>query len=198
MVERTFNSRRAEDQAWDDTMRKACKTGNLDVVANMIQLGFDVNYCTYGRMCEEDPLFVASGNGQVDVVKFLLDNGALIDNKYLLYEECYRITALDEAVLRNQLGVAKILLDRNASHSYAMKFVIIRRSHEMAKLLIEHGVDTDVMFYHYFSNHGFYSLTFLLEAGAKVPQDIQRHLKGASKTMVDLVMSKSMENINLT
>lgn len=184
-----------EHRVWNDTMCKACETGNLEVVSQMIQNGFNVNYSIGSDESEEGPLLVAARNGQVEVVKFLLDNGARIDREYYYFDDEQYLTSLDAAAYGRHVEVVKLLLERNASSDNVLDFALRERSLEIVKLLIEHGVDTDDAFVNAVETWCVDKVKLLTEAGAIVPLAVQRIVKNVRQERVDNILSKSVENL---
>jgi len=64
--------KKAFDHVW-----RACKLGDLDLVRVLIREGQDVNEQT--QMLKNTPLHIAAKHGYLLIVKFLVDNGALVN-----------------------------------------------------------------------------------------------------------------------
>jgi ankyrin repeat protein len=84
------------------------------MVAQMIKLGADVNE---HDSCGVTPLYLAVGNGQVEMVRFLLEHGARVNI----------IPAPDVGIGRPSMTPLMVAAQRGHA--------------EIAKLLIEHGAD---------------------------------------------------------
>ncbi len=59
----------------NEALYNACRDGDLQEVKRLLAAGADVNAYIHGSR----PLHVAVDRERVDVVRFLLDNGAYID-----------------------------------------------------------------------------------------------------------------------
>jgi len=86
------------------------------------------------------PLFLAAGEGRLQAVRYLLDEGADVNAR-----EKFGDTALSEAAYNGQLAVAKELLSRGAEvnaigqEGTALDVTIIRNNTDVADLLKHHG-----------------------------------------------------------
>jgi hypothetical protein len=74
--------------------------GNAECVKHCLEMGANVNH-------HNSPLYLASYGGRVDVVRALLDAGALVDT-------ASHDTPFQNSVLHNYYDVAKLLVDRGA------------------------------------------------------------------------------------
>ena len=111
-----------------------------ETVKRFIALGVDVN----ARTGHENALGVAVAKNNIDLVRFLLDNGANVNSGVL-----YKKTALGEAASNNKLDIVQLLIERGAD---------VNANDEQCKTAIERCA---------FSPK---SAALLLAAGAKVPK----------------------------
>lgn len=115
---------------------EAAMDGNLRRLQILHFAGANVN--SRGNCCM--PLFLAAGEGRVDVVRYLLDQGADVNAR-----EQFGDTALTEAVFNGRLAAAKELLFRGADANAigaggtALDLAINRNHTEIAALLTHHG-----------------------------------------------------------
>jgi ankyrin repeat protein len=115
---------------------QAAVDGNLRRLQLLHFAGARVN--TRSNCCL--PLFLASGEGRLDVVRYLLDQGADVNAA-----EQFGDTALTEAVFNNQFATAKELLFRGAEVNAigdggtALDIAINRNNAAMADLLRHRG-----------------------------------------------------------
>ena len=82
--------------------------GEINRVMDMIEQGIDVNY---QDDTNETALYVASENGQIDIVKILLENGANPN----LQENVHGETPLMVATKIGRIDIMKILLENGAN-----------------------------------------------------------------------------------
>ncbi|KAH9027683.1 ankyrin repeat-containing domain protein [Lactarius hengduanensis] len=124
-----------------------------------------------------DSLYTASQNGQLDIVRSLLDRGSDINKK-----STFRATPLDAASRYGKLEVAKLLIERGAdvdsrdrNGRSPLITALVHEQFEVAKLLLDHRADVNVgTRNHYTALHVvLYSghleiIRLLLERGANV------------------------------
>ncbi len=120
---RKINSNNAQKYLQDGS-----RDGRLDHVIISLNLGADI----HGK--NEYALIWASMNGQLDVVKYLVENGAGKING-----------ALVEASSRGELDVVKYLVengaDIHASNDAALRWASEEGQNEVVKYLVENGAD---------------------------------------------------------
>jgi FOG: Ankyrin repeat len=115
---------------------EAAMDGNLRRLQILHFAGANVN--SRSNCCM--PLFLAASEGRVDVVRYLLDQGADVNAR-----EQFGDTALTEAVFNGRLAAAKELLFRGADANAigaggtALDIAINRNHTEIAALLTHHG-----------------------------------------------------------
>ncbi|KAJ9577474.1 hypothetical protein L9F63_005975 [Diploptera punctata] len=88
----------------------ACINGNLALAKRLIEQGHPVNERDH---CGWLPLHEASNHGYRDIVEFLLDNGANINDPGGI--KCGGITPLHDAASCGHLSVVELLLERGAT-----------------------------------------------------------------------------------
>jgi ankyrin repeat protein len=115
---------------------QATMDGNLRRVRLLHFAGADIN--VRGNCCM--PLYLAAGEGRLDVVRYLLDEGADVNAR-----EQFGHTALSEAVYYGQTPVIKELVLRGADLNVigeggtALDIAISRNNRAVADLLRHHG-----------------------------------------------------------
>lgn len=140
-----------------DNLYNECIKGNLEAVSNIVANGCSPKIITYSDGDDAySPLSVASINGHVNIVEFLLDNGCNINTKYEIYDEeeddwynnIYQ-TALGYAVKYRRVSVVKLLLRRGALIGNALIDAAYEGFTDIVMILIAHGADVnaDNIFY---------------------------------------------------
>jgi ankyrin repeat protein len=130
------NSRPRYQEQRQRYFAQAAVDGNLRRLQLLHFAGAKVN--SRGNCCQ--PLFLAAGEGRLDVVRYLLDQGADPNAT-----EQFGDTALTEAVFNNQLATAKELLFRGAEVNAigeggtALDLAINRNNAGLADLLKHRG-----------------------------------------------------------
>ena len=121
----------------------AVKIGNMQRMKELIGK-VDVNAIGMNKM---PPMQSALYNRQVDVVLFLMDNGADINAK-----SGYGITLLNEAAETGNLQIVKELLGRgcdpneqSSNGSTALHEACYQNHPAIVRLLLEHGADTEIV-----------------------------------------------------
>lgn len=87
----------------------ASRVGNLDIVKRLVDLGADVNVS--GGTFETGPLKTAISSGHVEVVKYLLSQGANVD-----LSEPFQ-NPLFSAIYNGRLDIVKLLIDHGIDTS---------------------------------------------------------------------------------
>jgi ankyrin repeat protein len=133
------SSRRNKTQAGgNQELISAVMFNHTNTVYSMVNNGADVNYMNNNTVT---PLRVASRNGNMDIVRFLLDHGAIVQTPNY-------VNALDEAAREGHIDVASELLDRGADPSRvdSVGVGLVRRintgtriAKKMVNLLIDKG-----------------------------------------------------------
>lgn len=129
----------------------ACKHGKFEQIRKLIQYGF-----YQSREREDDCktcLLIASENGHVEIVKFLLQNGSSIDEIDKTQNSCLHL-----AVKRNQIEVVKYLVqthisllgNRNNENKSSEFDIACKEGHiDIIKLLLQ---KKDIAFWRRYSN----------------------------------------------
>jgi ankyrin repeat protein len=95
----------------------SCEGGFIDIIRMLIDIG-RVHVDTIPNIIDvSDPgIVAASRNGHVDVVKFLIQRGALVDNRGVKETHCrvFKSTALIEASDRGHFEIVKLLVQHGA------------------------------------------------------------------------------------
>ena len=119
------------------TLIEAAKAGGLRDVTFLVARGVDINYADEGGP-PWTALVRASEHGQLAVVKFLLDSGAVELGK-----------ALHLAAYRNRVPVAALLLDRGADIEYGGGAALHSSAHhghlEFVRLLLDRGANVNAV-----------------------------------------------------
>uniref|UniRef100_A0A6C0AUX0 Uncharacterized protein n=1 Tax=viral metagenome TaxID=1070528 RepID=A0A6C0AUX0_9ZZZZ len=129
-------SRRNKTQAGGtQTLINAVVRNDNDMVTNILKTGVDVNYTNNNGVT---PLIVACRNGNLDIVRLLLDYGAM------LQAPGSNFNALKEAAMSGHIHVVNELLDRGANPGWVDMFGMgiverVKNNPEMVYLLIRKG-----------------------------------------------------------
>ncbi|RDH39931.1 MAG: hypothetical protein CFE62_006395, partial [Candidatus Aquirickettsiella gammari] len=95
----------AADNIGDSTMDKTIKAGHLHVVKYLInEQGLDVN--TPNRLSGQIPLHLAADSGRLDIIRYLLDQGADLSTTDTISE-----SPLDKAIKTNRLNTVSYLIE---------------------------------------------------------------------------------------
>lgn len=115
---------------------QATMDGNLNRMRLLHLAGADIN--VRGNCCM--PLYLAAGEGRLEIVRYLLDEGANVNAR-----EAFGRTALSEAVFYGQSAVIKELVFRGADLNVlgedgtALDIAIKKNNLAVADLLRRHG-----------------------------------------------------------
>lgn len=116
----------------DTAMAEKLLTFNPDTLNKVNESGFS-------------PLIIAAYRGQADMVSYLLHKGASVD--YISPEG----TALMAACYKNDLEIAKVLIERDANvnlqsgdGSTALIFSVLNRNVELISLLLKYGANKTI------------------------------------------------------
>jgi len=119
--------------------------GHADVVNCLIKEGTNVNNDVFTT---SNPLIAASISGQLDIIKILQANGAIINDADYRYKP-FSTTALLEAVNANHFDCVKFLLEKGANPNLckyssidprdAIGLAIKNENNNMVKLLVKYG-----------------------------------------------------------
>ena len=120
---------RAKDKKGISILTHAARTGNLNVVKNLVGYGANVNARSQRGIT---PLYAAAINGHNDVVEFLLSQGVDIDVKLNDGE-----TPLMAAVWNGQVETVALLLHRGANVN-VKKFTHYKPSGESSLVRASH------------------------------------------------------------
>ena len=88
----------------DISIHDASKEGNIDAVKQHIQLGANVDQ---KNLYLQTPLYTAVENGQIEIAKFLIENGANVNFKYVK-------SILQVAIIEDHEEIIETLLVNNA------------------------------------------------------------------------------------
>ncbi|XP_061028188.1 tonsoku-like protein [Eubalaena glacialis] len=91
-------------------LHRACIEGQLGRVQDLVRQGHPLNPRDY---CGWTPLHEACNYGHLDIVRFLLDHGAVVDDPG--GQGCEGITPLHDALNCGHFEVAQLLIERGAS-----------------------------------------------------------------------------------
>ncbi|ALA62535.1 ankyrin repeat family protein [Turkeypox virus] len=140
----SMNNINVIDDALLSPLHYAVECGNKDIVMVILEHGADINlHAEY----IESPIHTAVKSGNVEIVKLLIDNGADIDSIH----DCRSLTPLQYAIINNDYEITKVLLDANAdtdniyTATYPLMDAIRIGDLDMVKLLLDHGVRTDIL-----------------------------------------------------
>lgn len=149
-----------EDSRDSVALQIAAKNNHVPVVEMLLYLGANVHGIGMGGI-KDNALLVACEGGHLEVVRLLLNSGAVpdaggtegfalrsaarkghIEVVRLLLDRGAQPVGLLDAVTGNQVAVARLLLERGANIHWedeAVRTAINNRSTEMLRLLQEHG-----------------------------------------------------------
>ena len=119
----------------DISIHDASKEGNIDAVKQHIQLGANVDQ---KNLYLQTPLYTAVENGQIEIAKFLIENGANVNFKYVK-------SILQVAIIEDHEEIIETLLVNNADANLirdGLTMLDIANKlgrKKIAKLLIKHG-----------------------------------------------------------
>lgn len=126
----------------EEELIKACEDGDLEKVKSIVEKVTDINL----EYNDWTPLTKASEKGHLNIVKYLLENGAEIDK-----ENGYGWTPLMCASMNGFLDIVKYLVDKGAnieiktdSKWTALTFASMEGRLEVVKYLIKSGADVNV------------------------------------------------------
>lgn len=120
----------------------AASRGRLDIMAMLLRAGANIHQ--EDSMGGNTALCYAAKFGNIKSLRFLLEAGADIN-----YHSNIGVSALTSAAGEGQLEAVKFLLEHGAiinGSSQLLILPIIRRHHELIKLLIQYGADVNVRF----------------------------------------------------
>ncbi|MFO0897751.1 MAG: ankyrin repeat domain-containing protein [Pirellulales bacterium] len=128
---------------------------------------------------QRTPLHYAAANGQLEVARWLIEQGADVNAEAGRYENEHGSTALHAAVRRGDVSAARLLLEAGANVNapgYGFSPLHDAESVEMARLLLSRGADVNGKAWHdgstplhYAALHGNLELVkLLIESGADV------------------------------
>ncbi|MBQ9578333.1 MAG: ankyrin repeat domain-containing protein, partial [Ottowia sp.] len=114
--------------------------GRLDTAKLLLAHGADINHKTESDAEKRTPLMYAAYYDREDLIAFLLDHGANVNDINQDGE-----TALSFAVAENNINMAKILLDKGADPNTALIAASRKKREDSIKFLLEHGADIKVL-----------------------------------------------------
>ncbi len=122
-------------------LNEACQEGKQEIIEILLDAGGDIN-----PFLDEDartPLMAAAAGGKLDTIKFLLDQGAVVN-------QCNgnKQTALHIAVLEWKSDCVELLLEKGADPKIAScagtpLMCAVKKGTKAVKLLLEHGCDVN-------------------------------------------------------
>lgn len=126
-------------------LNTAILENDFDALKQLVDLGADINHFTRVRGTEKTVLMTAIDEGNLDMVRLLLDHGALLNGD----DHPAPMRPLRSAVNQNNLGIIKILLERGAEvnalskppHGTALLGAISRDQHSIIQLLLQYNAD---------------------------------------------------------
>lgn len=141
-----FSRRNKTQEGGSQELIDAVAANNTNTVNNILTTEVDVNYTNNNG---STPLLVACRNGNLDIVRTLLDNGAIVNNPYSNY------SALNNAAISGHIDVVSKLLDIGADPTWTDMFgrSIVQRvntpdNQEMVNLLIDKGINNGYTLQH--------------------------------------------------
>ncbi|OWK04469.1 TONSL [Cervus elaphus hippelaphus] len=106
----------------ETALHRACIEGRLGRVQDLVRQGHPLNPRDY---CGWTPLHEACNYGHLDIVRFLLDHGAAVDDPG--GQGCDGITPLHDALNCGHFEVAELLIERGASVTLRTRKVSVRK-----------------------------------------------------------------------
>jgi len=142
-AKRLAQNKEIEQKILNNKLKEACEKGDLAQVARLLDEGATINFKPFHEERNAIPIILASANGHLEIVKYLILKGADIDAR-----GNNGITALMAAIGSSHFDIAKFLLDHGAdatavdndSETTLHKFRG-ERSVELIILLIKKGAD---------------------------------------------------------
>lgn len=134
----------ATGTSWPDC---AARTGNLEILKYMIDIGFDINQL--GRFGEARPIDGAAVEGQTEAVRFLIEHGSILDTSDTTCNPLLR------AIIGGSADTVRLLLDSGIDatvkypHTHntdATAFAFIRGHPELADIIASHIAKGDEQF----------------------------------------------------
>ena len=137
---------------YDEAMIIAVKSGNIPFLKLIIKNGADIN-----RKCwfdvEQTPLAAAMFMGEdginADMVEFLAENGADLDEVFELGEETFT-NALNVSITSDRPDITEILLSYGANPNYrdpsgrtSLVYAVVTNE-EILRMLLAHGADPNI------------------------------------------------------
>ena len=137
---------------YSEAMIIAVKSGNIPFLETIIRNGADVNKKCWFE-AEQTPLAAAMFTGEKgidsDMVKFLAENGADLDEIFELGEETYT-NALNVSITADRPDIAELLLSYGANPNYrdpsgrtSLVYAVVT-SEEILRVLLSYGADPNI------------------------------------------------------
>lgn len=140
------NEHKDEDRDIDASLCSAIDARDLDRVKKLVKDGANVNAKSKSYPSGQTPLFKAVCKDAQDIVKFLLDNGVSVDEKY---ENYYLGNILHLAAYCNHADILKLLLKKGADFNLKnvngrtpIDVAIQRDNHSAIYALLDAGAGT--------------------------------------------------------
>lgn len=141
----------------------AASKGYMHIVHYLVADGVDVN----GRFQTKSALIIAVSNGHLDITKYFLENGAIIEKDVLA-----------TALVLGYADIAQMLLDNGADYmeslNYALWYTVIFGRMDMVKYLVKNGADINNKYYPLITacrSNYFDIVKYLVDNGADVNYD---------------------------
>lgn len=136
IIKLLIDKRTIDIEIINKSLVKYAEEGCLDIVQYLIQKGADINY--QENINDLNPLEVSIYNNHYEIVKYLVKNGAIINDQ--------NINALNIALYARKMKIIKFLIDNGAKIDEKLRDVfehlIMRNKPKIIKLLIEKGFNT--------------------------------------------------------
>lgn len=141
---------------------RACKTGNIDRISNLLTTRISVNTCDFENTTV---LMHACNSGELDAVKILLDNGANVNMQNergitALHIAC-DIGNLDMVRMLVEYGADATIPDRDTGNC-ALHWAVVKDDEHIVETLLDTGIDINIR-----SSVGATSLHFACLVGSK-------------------------------
>eukprot|EP00435_Cladocopium_sp_Y103_P064334 s282_g26.t1 len=211
MLKRPLNPEARHVLEYDDdasyaktALHYAAAAGHVEPMLLLLEARAEINADALGIFGKGmAPLHLAARNGQLDAVRFLIENGARKDQT-----DNDKDTALERAAECCNFDIARFLIQRgankdsfltDATKSYKLKLLLAARQgyEEMVRFLVEVGVDKEQTDYeglrplHIAAQEGHLEIVrFLVECGAS-----RNSTTNAGKTALDLASEHGRADI---
>lgn len=121
----------------NDMFLYSCALGDLNMVKSVVNRGIDINFKKIKRGFAHSPLSLAARKGHLEVVRYLVDNGARFDGMFG--------QAILMAVKGGNLEIVKYLVDKGADPEFSAPDCILNAAGmgylNIVKYLVNYGID---------------------------------------------------------